>query len=113
MEKLRRTPETELPFWINFGLSAASIIYVGALAVLAGVIVGVVPALKATGKRVQAGLQQFSARGSGLQLGRTWTALIVLQVAIAVAALPGAMHYAGAVDSNRHPEAPGSGERLT
>jgi hypothetical protein len=59
-------------------------------------IVGVVPALKATGKRVHAGLQQFSTRGSGLQLGRTWTTLIVLQVAIAVAALPAAMHFSSA-----------------
>ncbi|HUF70663.1 MAG TPA: FtsX-like permease family protein, partial [Longimicrobiales bacterium] len=47
-----------------------------------------VPALKATGKRLQAGLQQVSARGSSLQLGGVWTALIVVQVGIAVAALP-------------------------
>jgi putative ABC transport system permease protein len=95
-EKMRNSPESTLPYWIQFGLSPATIIYVGALSVLAGMIVGVVPALKATGKRVHAGLQQFSARGSGLQLGRTWTALIVMQVAIAVAALPAAMHFSGA-----------------
>ena len=91
-DKLRYTPETTLPYWVDFSLSPTTILYVAALAVLAGAIVGVVPALKATGKRVQAGLQQFSARGAGLQLGRTWTALIVLQVAIAVAVLPAAMH---------------------
>ena len=92
-DKLRYTPETTVPFWVDFRLSPATILYVAGLAVLAGLIVGVLPALKATGKRVQAGLQQFSARGAGLQLGRSWTALIVLQVAIAVAALPAAMHF--------------------
>jgi predicted permease len=95
-EEMRNSPESTLPYWINFGLSSATIVYVGALAVVAGMIVGVVPALKATGKRVQAGLQQFSARGSGLQLGRTWTALIVMQVAIAVAVLPAALHFSSA-----------------
>lgn len=55
-------------------------------------IAGVVPALKATGTRVQLGLQQFSARAAGVQLGPTWTALIVLQVAVAVAVLRVALH---------------------
>jgi putative ABC transport system permease protein len=83
----------ELPFWWKLELSAGLVIYVVALAVMAGVIVGVVPALKATGRRVQEGLQQFSSRSSQMQLGRTWTALIVVQVAIAVAILPGAVHH--------------------
>lgn len=77
-----------LPFWLDFGLSPGLMLYVAALAVLAAVIVGVLPALKATGRDVQSGLQQLSARGSRMQLGRTWTALIVAQVAIAVAVLP-------------------------
>jgi hypothetical protein len=57
-------------------------------------IVGVLPALKATGKRVHAGLQHFASRGASMQLGRTWTALVVFQVAITVAALPAAMYRA-------------------
>jgi predicted permease len=76
------------PFWLDFGLSAGVVIYATILAILAAGIVGVVPALKATGKRLQAGLQQVSGRGSSLQLGGVWTALIVLQVGVAVAALP-------------------------
>lgn len=71
------------------------IAYVAGLTIAGGAIVGVLPALKATGKRVQAGLQQLSSRGSRMQLGRTWTTLIVVQVAIAVAVLPGAIFYAG------------------
>jgi putative ABC transport system permease protein len=79
------------PYWLEIGVSGQVIAYVVVLALVAAVLIGVLPALQATGRRVQAGLQQFSARGAGMQLGRTWTALIVLQVAIAVATLPGAI----------------------
>jgi predicted permease len=79
------------PYWIEPRVSAETMVYVGVLAVVAAVLIGVLPALKVTGRRVQAGLQQFSSRGAGMQLGRTWTVLIVVQVAIAVAALPGAI----------------------
>jgi len=82
-------------FLVDFRLTPAVILYVTLLAVLAAVIAGVFPALKATGKRVQPGLQQFSARGAGVQLGPTWTSLIVLQVAVAVAVLPAALHHGG------------------
>jgi predicted permease len=78
----------ELPYWIDFGLSAEVILYAAGLAILGGAIVGVVPALGATGKRVQGGLQQLASRSSQMQLGRLWTGLIVAQVAVAVALLP-------------------------
>lgn len=87
-------PTAQLEYWIHFGVSPALIAYVAALALLAGMIVGVLPALKATGKRVHAGLQHFASRGASMQLGRTWTALVVLQVAITVAALPAATYFA-------------------
>jgi len=85
-----------MPYWITpdaFRITPGVVVYAAALAAVAALIIGVLPALKATGRRVQAGLQQFSARGAGMQLGGTWTALIVLQVAIAVAALPAAMYH--------------------
>lgn len=53
----------EPPFWFDLGLSPGLVAYAAGLALLAGVIVGVAPALKATGRRVQAGLQQLSSRG--------------------------------------------------
>jgi predicted permease len=84
-----------LPFWMTFSLSTEGVIYIAALAVLAATIIGVVPALKATGQRVQTGLQGLSAgSGSKMQMGRLWTALIVTQVAIAVALLPATMFHA-------------------
>jgi hypothetical protein len=68
------------------GLSPGTVAYVIGLAVLGAVIVGVVPGLKATGRRVQSRLGQPG--GAAMRMGRTWTALIVGQVAVAVAILP-------------------------
>jgi predicted permease len=90
-----------LPFWWQFRLSPGVVAYVAVLALLAAAIVGVIPAIKATGGRVHLGLQQISAGGGGgMQFGRTWTILIVLQVAIAVALLPAAVFHAW--DSSRY-----------
>jgi putative ABC transport system permease protein len=78
------------PFWIEFRLGAGTVLYVLGLAVLGAVVIGVVPALRAAGGSVQPALRQLSG-GTGLQLGRTWNALIVAQVAITVACLPAAI----------------------
>jgi putative ABC transport system permease protein len=83
----------EFPYWIDFGLSPGTVLYVAALAVAAAVIVGVVPALQATGRRLQSGLRQLGG-ATGMRLGRTWTVLIVAQVAVAVAVLPPAVYSA-------------------
>ena len=76
-----------LPYWIDASIPAATIIYAGTVALLVAVIAGVVPALYATGRHVQSRLKPTGS-SDGLRLGRTWTALIVGQVALAVAGLP-------------------------
>ena len=85
----------QLAFWIRFGLSPQVVFYTAALALMAAAIVGVVPALKATGRHVQSNLKTASAGGGGMRLGRVWTCLIVAQVAFAVAFLPVAIYNAG------------------
>jgi putative ABC transport system permease protein len=87
----------ELPFWLDLSLSADEVVYVVALTLVAGAIVGVLPALKATGPSLYAGLKPTGAGGSRGSLGRTWTAMIVLQVALAVAVLPFALFVTGAI----------------
>ena len=89
-------PSDNMPYWIELAVSPGVIVYVAVLAVLSAIVIGVLPALQATGTRVQAGLQQFASRSAGMQLGRTWTALIILQVGLAVAALPIAIYNAHA-----------------
>jgi putative ABC transport system permease protein len=77
------------PFWVDDGLSTGAVLYVVGLVAVGAAIVGAVPALKATSRRLEPGLRQLSG-GAGLRLGRTWTALIVAQVALAVAIMPAA-----------------------
>ena len=78
-----------LPMWLNFTLSPRFILVVALFTILAAAIVGILPALKATGRRVQSRLQGLSAgSGSRMHMGRGWSALIVAQVAITVALLP-------------------------
>jgi putative ABC transport system permease protein len=83
------------PFWFSLELQTSTVIYVVGLTLLAAAIVGVAPALKATGRQVHTRLQTLSpGSGSRMQMGRLWTALIVAQVAITVAILPMAMYFA-------------------
>lgn len=82
-----------LPFWMDFHLSAGSILFAVGLATLAAVIVGVIPALQATGKRLESALRTLGG-ATGMRLGRTWSFLIVAQVAFTVAILPGTIFFA-------------------
>jgi putative ABC transport system permease protein len=77
----------QLPFWMEFGISPAMVLYVLGMAVLGAVIVGALPALKATRRQVQPTLQ-LGAGGTSMRLGKAWTAMIVAQVALAVSVLP-------------------------
>lgn len=94
-ELVTRGNAVELPFWFDLGLSPVLVAYTAGLAVLAAAIVGVFPALRATGRAVQGGLQQVSSRASPMQLGRVWTMFIIVQVAVAVWVLPYAIHFGG------------------
>jgi predicted permease len=78
-----------MPFWYRFTVTGDTIAYVVVLTGIAAAVIGALPAWKATGSRIQNRLQALSAGGgSGMPLGRVWTALILLQVAFAVALLP-------------------------
>jgi predicted permease len=81
-----------LPFWMSLELPLQGVLYVVALTLLAAGIVGVVPALKATGRQVHTGLQTLSpGSGSRMQMGGVWTTLVVAQVAATVAIMPTAI----------------------
>jgi predicted permease len=89
------------PFWWNDALSPQTILYAGVLALAAALMVGVVPALKATAGSVQPRLSELSTgAGSGLRFGGIWTVVIVVQVAISVAFLPVAVTQGGTVFTN-------------
>ena len=81
------------PFWMDFGLSAQLVFFVVGLAVVAATIAGLVPALQATGRLMQTGLRALGSRTS-MQLGATWTVLVVAQIGFSVAVLPSAAELA-------------------
>ena len=74
-----------LVFWWNDRFQPETILYAALLAVFAAVIIGVTPALKATGPRVQDRLKQSTgATSAGLKFGGVWTGVIVTQIAVTV-----------------------------
>ena len=78
------------PFWLEHGPQPATMLYVLVLVVITAAIAGILPALHATRRRGGADLRQLGG-GTGPRLGRMWSALIVVQVAFAVAVLPAAI----------------------
>jgi putative ABC transport system permease protein len=83
-----------IPFWFEVGVSPATVGFLLGLAVLASLIIGVVPALQVTGRRVQSSLQRFAGGRASLQMGTLWTSLVIVEVAITVAILPSSVFMA-------------------
>ena len=82
-----------VPFWIRLELSTSTMAEVVVLAVLSALIMGVLPGVRATGRNVHAHLHEVRG-GQGPHLGRIWAALVVGQIAAAVAILPAAVYMA-------------------
>ena len=79
-----------VPYFIKLEMPLAAYVYVAMLTVIAAVVAGVLPALHATGRRAQDTLKQASGT-DGLRLGRVWTTMIIVQVAIAMIGIPATM----------------------
>ena len=76
-----------LPFWMTFGVSYRTLLFVGGLALCGAALSGLVPALQATGRLARLGSGALAGRTT-LRLGATWTTLVIAQVAFSVAVLP-------------------------
>jgi predicted permease len=77
-----------LPFWWQFSIRPMTVMYAAILAVGGAVVVGLFPAIRATGPRVQNALTQMSTGGTSIKFGGAWSVMIVLQVAFAALCLP-------------------------
>jgi putative ABC transport system permease protein len=84
------TTASSIPFWMKIGISAKTVGFLVALAVLAALVIGIVPALQVTGRHVQASLQRLGGHAS-VRMGKLWTSLVIVEVAITVAVLPWAV----------------------
>lgn len=76
-----------LPYWFDLGVRPTTVAWALALAVLSATVVGIVPALKATGHSVQRSIQRASAARTGVRFGGVSSLLIVADVALAVVAV--------------------------
>ena len=76
-----------VPFWVRPVISAETVLFLAGLTALAAMVAGGLPALRATGRMRQSAFHALGSRTSP-QLGMTWTALVVLQVALSTAVLP-------------------------
>lgn len=73
-----------LAFWLGSDLAPTTVVYGVALTLVGTVIVGVLPALVATGRGLYVRLQRFKAAGGGYRFRGVWTGVIVAQVAFTV-----------------------------
>lgn len=85
-----------MPFWWNETLGAETYLYTAALVTIAALMIGGIPALKATGPQMQGRLKQAGA-GSTMTFGKLWTGIIVTQVAVTVVFLLGMVSLAWSV----------------
>jgi putative ABC transport system permease protein len=94
--------EDGLPFWVDLTLEPATIAYALLLALVAAVLIGLLPALKATSGSVHRSLQGITSTGGTMQFGGFWSFVIVAQVAFTILFLPAAVGVANQV-LNRQP----------
>ncbi|HEX2166034.1 MAG TPA: ABC transporter permease [Longimicrobiales bacterium] len=86
--RLSEVQQRRLPFWFDSGIEPITLLYTAGLAVAGAAVVGLLPALRATGSGVQASLARISAGGTSMRFGGVWSVVIVLQVAFSVICLP-------------------------
>ena len=77
-----------VPFWVQPGLKFTTVIFAAVLTVIGAALLGVLPALKATGKDAQTQLKNLGAGGSTLRFGAVWTTVMIAQVALTVICIP-------------------------
>jgi predicted permease len=90
-----------LPFWVDLKLEPVSVAYALMLAVVAAVMIGLLPALKATRASVQRGLQGITSTGGTMKFGGIWSFIIGAQVAFTLLFLPAAVGISSNVLGNQ------------
>ena len=80
-----------LPFWVDLTLEPATIAYALLLALVAAALIGLLPALKATGTSVHRGLQGITSTGGTMKFGGIWSFIVGAQVACTLLFVPAAV----------------------
>ena len=77
-----------LPFWVDLKLEPVTVAYALLLALVAAALIGLLPAVKATGASVQRGLQGSTSAGGTMKFGGIWSFIIGAQVACTLLFVP-------------------------
>ena len=80
-----------LPFWVDLELEPVAIAYALLLALVAAALIGLLPALKATGMSIQRRLQEITSTGGTMGFGGIWSFIIGAQVACTLLFVPAAV----------------------
>ncbi len=80
-----------LPFWVDLTLEPATIAYALLLALVTAALIGVLPALQATGASIRRGLQGMTSAGGTMTFGGIWSFIIGAQVACTLLFVPAAV----------------------
>ncbi len=80
----------ERPYWIEFGIETPVVLFTVAMTLVASVVAGIVPAVRASGVDVQQTLKDGSGGSSSLGVARFSTVLVVTQIATSCAVMVGA-----------------------
>jgi putative ABC transport system permease protein len=88
----------ELPFWVDFTGGTRTRVLVVLATMGAVAVAGAWPALRATNRRVSAGVEGGGGRASDVRFGRMAGAMVVTQIAISIVMLHGALVVAQAFD---------------
>lgn len=80
-----------LPFWVDVRLEPATVAYALLLALVAAALIGLLPALKATGGSVLRGLQGITSTGGTMKFGGIWSFIVGAQVACTLLFVPAAV----------------------
>jgi predicted permease len=78
----RSIVDTDPPFWIDIKIDPVAIVFVIGLVLLASLMAGIVPALKASGADVNEVLKDESRGSSSMRIGRFSKVLVVVQIAV-------------------------------
>jgi putative ABC transport system permease protein len=81
----------DLPFWVDLTLEPATIAYALLLALVAAALIGLLPAVKATGASVQRRLQRITSTGGTMAFGGIWSFIVGAQVACTLLFVPAAV----------------------
>jgi putative ABC transport system permease protein len=96
-----------LPFWIDVTLEPTTIAYALLLALVAAGMIGLLPALKATGTSVQRKIQGVTGAGGSMGFGGIWSFIIGGQVACTLLFVPAAVGiFANTILESRWPTFP-------